>query len=695
MFLRSLEIKNYRSLEHVELDHLGQFNVLIGRNNAGKSSVFGALMLLSNWMNNTQIDWLSVLTGHDMTRSFVVRLLFDIQPAERRHLIALAAAARSEERRTEILESPFLRHIEYEFSKDPNDPSLYPRRIGIRGEDGKWALIFSPIERGGDPPSLAQVLLLKQAAENDPQMMGQSVLDVSSSPHTSSKRIDKHHFRLPSLAGEPATGRLFKLLYNYLDESFFFSSFRHSDPSLPVGENYHLARDGSNLAQVLNTLNNNKRSLFAGIESLLYAALPDAGVLQPAISGTDTQVSLYAREGGYSVRLHDMGGGVEQLLMVATVLLTTGSEGAIFLEEPESHLHAGAQRLLIERLYNSGKQIFITTHSPVFVNSSRPHSVYRVRHNQGRTSVTHLEDATLLSEALEDVGSRNSDVLLSDAVLFVEGTGDRRALTAWSEKLNLAIEERNITVVAMGGGDEAARGTRLRREVLEGISRKAPVPHLFVLDRDERGAAEVAKLIDSLGVRIHLLERREIENYLLHPRALLAAIRAKHRNDAVITEKVDATSEEEVTRLIDAAADGLYGTVLVKRIRAEIPGLKGGLLPRASVASLAAEAHADDLARRLREVIDANIAGHLNGLDLDEIVNSQRSALDVEWRVVERRVEIAPGEELVSAVFRHFGSEYNKSKDTERIAEQMEAAEVPDEMRILIKRITSLSWNGG
>ena len=43
MHLRLLEIKNFRSLEHVELDRFDQFNVLIGRNNSGKSAFFGAL----------------------------------------------------------------------------------------------------------------------------------------------------------------------------------------------------------------------------------------------------------------------------------------------------------------------------------------------------------------------------------------------------------------------------------------------------------------------------------------------------------------------------------------------------------------------------------------------------------------------------------------------------------------------------
>jgi AAA15 family ATPase/GTPase len=46
MLLYTIEIKNYRSLEHVKLDNLQHFNVLIGRNNAGKSSVFLALSQL-------------------------------------------------------------------------------------------------------------------------------------------------------------------------------------------------------------------------------------------------------------------------------------------------------------------------------------------------------------------------------------------------------------------------------------------------------------------------------------------------------------------------------------------------------------------------------------------------------------------------------------------------------------------------
>ncbi len=57
---------------------------------------------------------------------------------------------------------------------------------------------------------------------------------------------------------------------------------------------------------------------------------------------------------------------------------------------------------------------------------------------------------------------------------------------------------------------------------------------MFVLDRDERGPTEVEKLQHDLGEKVHFLERRELENYLLVPNALLDAIREKHRDDEVI-----------------------------------------------------------------------------------------------------------------------------------------------------------------
>ena len=83
MLLQSLEIKNYRSLESVKLDHLTHINVLIGRHNSGKSSIFGALALLNSALRGQYSEWDTVLTGMEASRSLELTLVFSIRPQER------------------------------------------------------------------------------------------------------------------------------------------------------------------------------------------------------------------------------------------------------------------------------------------------------------------------------------------------------------------------------------------------------------------------------------------------------------------------------------------------------------------------------------------------------------------------------------------------------------------------------------
>ena len=85
-------------------------------------------------------------------------------------------------------------------------------------------------------------------------------------------------------------------------------------------------------------------------------------------------------------------------------------------------------------------------------------------------------------------------MLLSDAVLFVEGISDRDVLLNFSETLKKNLAERNINIVPMGGGRHAGSGAPIRSDLLRDISQKSPVPHLFLLDRDERAEEAIASL---------------------------------------------------------------------------------------------------------------------------------------------------------------------------------------------------------
>ncbi len=604
MRLRSLEIKNYRSLEDVKLDKLSCFNVIIGRNNSGKSSVFGALQLVNGVVNNTPFDFQRVLTDLDVKRSLEVHLEFEPRQQDREEFLSLLYSTPDlQQRRQEALNSPLMRRIGYVLKAPRGSPNyLHPHEIRVLAEDGQWTTVqrISSNDSVANPSSML-INLGTIREQYTGYVLNSDLLNVDTAQISDASLVVQ--VDLQQRPADAATMWVWTKLAEYLRNAFFFDPFRHSAESAGVQQTPTLAQDGSNLAQVLHTINSNDRRMFQQIERFVHAALPDIGMLQTPLEGSTTRVSFRSSAGDYEVWLRDMGAGIEQLLMAATVLLTTSDKNTLFLEEPETHLHAGAQRFLMEQLYDGDRQIFISTHSPTFVNLPRPRSLYRVTYSTGRTKVSEVNDAQALGEALEDIGARNSDLLLSDAVLFVEGPSDRDVLRAWSETLEVSLAENNVTVLPMGGGEYAEGKARVRGEVLEGISEKASVPHLFVLDRDERSRAEIQKLQQDLGEKVVFLERRELENYLLVPRALLKALRSKHRDDTSIMERLNSTSEDDVKTLITTNAESLFNVVLLKRIRTGLQGLKGGLLPREDVGTLAPQAHRASLPAPARGAI--------------------------------------------------------------------------------------------
>jgi predicted ATP-dependent endonuclease of OLD family len=493
---------------------------------------------------------------------------------------------------------------------------------------------------------------------------------------------------------DPATTWFLAQLDGYLRQAFFFSPFRHSTPQLPAQGTDQLSQDGVNLVQVLTTVNKGNSDDFQEIEMFVQAALPNIGRLQtPFISGSNhTEISFRFIDGNYHVPLHDMGGGIEQLLMVAVVLTKTGDESTLFLEEPESHLHAGAQRFLIDKLYQGNRQIFITTHSPIFVNISRPKSIYRVvQNNRGRAEIIFVDDPNSLGATLEDIGVRNSDVLLSDAVLFVEGDSDENVLSVWSKTLNTSLAEYNITVLHMSGGEHADRRVPIRSEVLEGISKKSPVPHLFVLDQDERSIAEIKKSKDRLGEKVVFLQRRELENYLLVPRALRDMLMEKYQNEVDKLQRIQAATDMDIKKLLQGSADSLYDLVLIKRVRSELAGLRGGFILREDIEELVEQANDSSLPDLLHKKIQERVNVLITLDKLKIVINTQKQRLDEEWADTEKRLWLAPGEELLAKVFIHFNGKYDKTQDAKRIARHMNADEIFDEIKSLISNIIRLT----
>jgi predicted ATPase len=61
--LRSFEVKNFRSLDDLQVAKLGRVNLIVGKNNSGKSSVLEALQIFAGNANLSLLE--SIAAGHD------------------------------------------------------------------------------------------------------------------------------------------------------------------------------------------------------------------------------------------------------------------------------------------------------------------------------------------------------------------------------------------------------------------------------------------------------------------------------------------------------------------------------------------------------------------------------------------------------------------------------------------------------
>jgi putative ATP-dependent endonuclease of the OLD family len=372
MQITSITIEGFRSLEGVTLKNLSNTNVLIGRNNSGKSSVLNWFRTAKNAIFTNSINWKQINTGQ---RDLVDRLPFQLT--------------------FELTEN----EVETIIGKYLNDTESFQRFMGfglflkvkvtgLLRADGmffatlstcnKQELWIDLVGKQSDNISYRIDMLdnFQQGWLNDPDMGIQRSRTRGGVPLFD---LSKN-----SLPGAIYT-EISEMIVRYFSNMFLFDPFRHGELRLQVNDSLILASNGSNLVQVLHALKNNQEHVFQEIERFMQNALPGIGNLFTRLQGSTTHSAFRSEFNNFDTQIDEMGSGIEQLLMVATALYATSNDHIICLEEPESHLHPGAQRYLLEKLIQSNRQVFITTHSPVFVNNTHPnHRVYRVTQTEGR-----------------------------------------------------------------------------------------------------------------------------------------------------------------------------------------------------------------------------------------------------------------------------------------------------------------------
>jgi energy-coupling factor transporter ATP-binding protein EcfA2 len=275
----------------------------------------------------------------------------------------------------------------------------------------------------------------------------------------------------------------------------------------------------------------------------------------------DEFVTIKYKEGSIEYDVVSSGSGLQQIIQVLTYLYLTKPK-VLLIDEPDAHLHSKLQARLGELFRKVASdvkaQLFIATHSVDLIDTFTTQQVLVV--DSSKTAIQAIGGNSDLVCALVEAGvvdvSSLSRLLSSKRLVVIEDE-DQTILRAIDKALGSPLfssQSSSYVLPAKGVGN--FRALAQLGAVISGLA-GAKFDMVFVQDRDGLPDFLTADLTDSQkadGVGVQLLERHEIESYLLEPKLIEAAAKKAKR-------KVTAKAAEEA---ILKAADSLKADARLK-----------------------------------------------------------------------------------------------------------------------------------
>ena len=233
-------------------------------------------------------------------------------------------------------------------------------------------------------------------------------------------------------------------------------------------------------------------------DAVLDLTLDQSELLEFLESRLTLRVST-GKHDALAVPMPELGSGLQSLLDLAFQESRMPSDKMLTIaaEEPEAFLHPSAQRTVANRLLDSAKprrQIILTTHSPIIVEEARYGDVVICRDHQ------FYEPAEVPEETRRSINTalltgHGAEMVFGRAILLVEGEGDR----LFFERLRRRVATHDASgrldtcfVVDVGGKARFAPWIQLLNSY--GSSSDRPIRWLCVADAD--ASADLKKSFD-------------------------------------------------------------------------------------------------------------------------------------------------------------------------------------------------------
>lgn len=198
-------------------------------------------------------------------------------------------------------------------------------------------------------------------------------------------------------------------------------------------------------------------------------------------------------------------------------------------EELENNLHPALQRRLYKYIYDYAQKhkaiFFITTHSNIVIDSYNTlpgTQLFHIQKKDAQSVVVNAKEHSQLKELLADLDIKASDILQSNGIIWVEGPSDRTYINKWISLVDpTLIEGYHYSIMFYGGrllSNVSFSTTDIEQNLIPLL--KLNTNAFVVMDRD--GASSRAKInatkdriSQEIGEsKVWITRGREIENYL-------------------------------------------------------------------------------------------------------------------------------------------------------------------------------------
>lgn len=373
MKIEQINIRNFKIFKNTEFKNLGEMCVIVGANGAGKSTFFDIFGFLKDSLTHNVSVALTRRGGFKevVSRDSEGPIVIEIKFREPSGKLATYSLSISQENNHPIVKSEILKFR--------------------RGSSGKpWH--FLDFENG----------------------KGYAILDEENYEGKNFNEIQREHQKLlsPDILAIKGLGQFqrFKAVsaFRKMIEDWHVSDFHISAARNILDDGYaeHLSEQGDNLPIVTKYIYENHRQIFEKILEKMSERVPGVNEVHAQIT-EDGRVILKFQDGAFKDPFiaRYVSDGTIKMFAYLVLLYDPKPHKLLCVEEPENQLYPELMLELAEEFRSYGErggQIFVTTHSPDFLNGVDIEEVYWLEKNNGFSVVHRGSDYEELTSLINE-----------------------------------------------------------------------------------------------------------------------------------------------------------------------------------------------------------------------------------------------------------------------------------------------------